>query len=48
VRALGPVAELTRSWRMLTTRQLKRTLRVSAFFKFMVQEVQALRPILTG
>ena len=48
VRVLGPVAELTRSWRMLTTRQLRRTPRVSAFFDFMVRELQTLRPILTG
>ena len=48
VRVLGPVAELTRSWRMLTTRQLRRTPRVSAFFGFMVQELQTLRLILTG
>ena len=48
VRVLGPVAELTRSWRMLTTRQLRRTPRVSAFFEFMAQEVQTLRPILAG
>ena len=48
VRVLGPVTELTRSWRMLTTRQLRRTPRVSAFFEFMVQELQTLRPILTG
>ena len=48
VRVLGPVAELTRSWRMLTTRQLRGTPRVSAFFGFMVREVQTLRPILTG
>jgi DNA-binding transcriptional LysR family regulator len=48
VRVLGPVKELTRSWRMLTTRQLRRTPRVSAFFEFMVQELATLRPILTG
>lgn len=48
VRVLGPVAELTRSWRMLTTRQLRRTPRVSAFFEFRAQEVQTLKPILTG
>ena len=48
VRVLGPVAELTRSWRMLTTRQLRRTPRVSAFFEFMAQELRTLRPILTG
>ena len=48
VRVLGPVPELTRQWRMLTTRQLRRTLRVSAFFAFMVSEIPTLRPILTG
>ncbi len=48
VRVMGPVPELTRSWRMLTTRQLRRTPRVSAFFDFMAQEVQTLGPILTG
>ena len=48
VRVLGPVTELTRSWRMLTTRQLRRTPRVSAFFEFMAEELATLRPILTG
>lgn len=48
VRVLGPVPELTRSWRMLTTRALRRTPRVSAFFEFMVAELATLRPILTG
>jgi DNA-binding transcriptional LysR family regulator len=48
VLVLGPIPELTRIWRILTTRQLRRTPRVSAFFEFMVDEVQALRPILTG
>ena len=48
VRVLGPVTALTRSWRMLTTRQLRRTPRVSAFFEFMAEELATLRPILTG
>ena len=48
VRVLGPIPELTRSWRMLTTRQLRRTPRVSAFFAFMTSELGALRAILTG
>lgn len=48
VRVWGPVTELTRSWRMLTTRQLRRTPRVAAFFAFMADEVGSLRPILTG
>ena len=47
VRVLGPVAELTRSWRILTTRELRRTPRVSAFFEFMAAEVALLRPILS-
>ena len=48
VRVLGPVPELTRIWRMLTTRQLRRTPRVAAFFAFMVAELATLRPILNG
>lgn len=48
VRVLGPVAELTRIWRILTLPQLRRLPRVAAFFDFMVAEVDALRPILTG
>lgn len=47
VRVLGPVPELTRSWRILTTRRLRRTPRVCAFFEFRVAEVATLRPILT-
>lgn len=48
VRVLGPIPELARSWRILTTKRLRRTPRVSAFFDFMASEVEALRPILTG
>lgn len=48
VRVLEPVAELTRIWRLLTTRELRRTPRVSAFFDFIVEEIETLRPILTG
>jgi len=48
VRVLGPVAELSRIWRLLTTRELRRTPRVSAFFDFIVEEIDTLRPILTG
>jgi molybdate transport repressor ModE-like protein len=47
VLVLGPVAELTRSWRILTTRELRRTPRVSAFFDFIAGETATLRPILT-
>ncbi len=48
VRVMGPVAELTRIWRLLTTRELRRTPRVAAFFDFIVDEIETLRPILTG
>jgi DNA-binding transcriptional LysR family regulator len=48
VRVLGPIPELSRIWRILTTKQLRRTPRVAAFFDFMLSEVDALRPILTG
>lgn len=48
VRVLGPIPELARAWRILTTKRLRRTPRVSAFFDFMASEVEALRPILTG
>jgi DNA-binding transcriptional LysR family regulator len=48
VRVFGPVNELTRIWRMLTTPELRRTPRVSAFFDFIVEEMGTLRPILTG
>lgn len=48
VRVLGPVADLTRIWRLLTTRELRRTPRVSAFFDFIVEEIESLRPIITG
>jgi DNA-binding transcriptional LysR family regulator len=48
VRVLGPIPELARIWRMLAHRDVRRTPRVSAFFDFMVAEVEALKPILTG
>lgn len=48
VRVLGPIPELTRIWRVLTTPELRRTPRVAALFDFIVDEVEALRPILTG
>ena len=48
VRVLGPIPELTRIWRILTTPELRRTPRVSAFFDFIVEELAALRSILTG
>jgi DNA-binding transcriptional LysR family regulator len=48
VRVLGPVPELARIWRLLTHPDLRRTPRVSAFFDFISEEIEALRPILTG
>lgn len=48
VRLFGPVPELTRVWRILTTRALRKTPRVDAFFRFIASETETLRPILTG
>ncbi len=48
VQVIGPVPELTRIWRMLTTPELRRTPRVAAFFDFIVSEIETLRPIITG
>jgi DNA-binding transcriptional LysR family regulator len=48
VRVLGPIPELARIWRLLTPPDLRHTPRVSAFFDFIVEEIEALRPILTG
>jgi DNA-binding transcriptional LysR family regulator len=48
VRVLDPIPELKRIWRILTTPELRRTPRVAAFFDFIVEEVETLRPILTG
>jgi DNA-binding transcriptional LysR family regulator len=48
VRVLGPIAELARSWRLLTHPDLRRTQRVAAFFDFIIEEREALKSILTG
>lgn len=48
VRVLEPIPELTRIWRVLTRPDLRHTPRVAAFFDFIVSEIDALRPILTG
>lgn len=48
VRLLGPVPELSRSWRLLAHPDVRRTPRVSAFFDFIVGEREALKSILTG
>jgi DNA-binding transcriptional LysR family regulator len=48
VRVLGPVAELTRIWRVLTSPEKRHSPHVAAFFDYVVEEVEALRPVLTG
>jgi DNA-binding transcriptional LysR family regulator len=48
VRVLGPIPALTRIWRLLTTPALRGTPRVSVFFDFVVDELDALRPVITG
>ncbi|MEP7100881.1 MAG: LysR family transcriptional regulator [Burkholderiales bacterium] len=48
VRVIEPVAELTRIWRVLTTPELRHTPRIAAFFDFIVDEIDTLRPIITG
>lgn len=48
VRVTGPIPELTRIWRVLTTAELRKQARVAALFDHLVAEAEALRPILTG
>lgn len=48
IRVFGPVPELARIWRVLTTPELRRVPRVAALFEFLVDEIDALRPIITG
>lgn len=47
-RVLGPIDELTRIWRVLVAPDKRRTPRVAAFFDFVVDEVEALRTVLSG
>lgn len=48
LRLFGPVAALTRAWRILAHPDQRHTPRVEAFFRFIATEGDALRPILTG
>lgn len=48
VQVLGPIADLTRSWRLLTHPDLRRTPRISAFFDFIDEERPVLKSIFTG
>lgn len=45
---MGPIPELTRSWRMLAHPDLRRTPRVAALFEFIVDESALLKSIFTG
>ena len=47
-RLFGPVDALTRIWRVLVAPEQRHRPRVAAFFDFVVDEIDALRPILTG
>jgi DNA-binding transcriptional LysR family regulator len=48
VQVIPPVAEMQRSWRLLTHPDLRHTPRISTFFDFINDELEALRPILSG
>ncbi len=48
VRVLGPIPELTRSWRLLTHPDIRRVPRIAAFFDYIVEQRDALKSILTG
>ncbi len=48
IRVLGPIPELTRAWRILAHPDQRHTRRITAFFDFVLREIDALRPILTG
>jgi molybdate transport repressor ModE-like protein len=48
VRLFGPVAALTRDWRVLAHPDQRQTPRIEAFFRFILSETAALHPILTG
>lgn len=48
VRVLGPIPELARIWRLLAHPSVRHAPRVSAFFDFIDEEIEALKPIFTG
>ena len=48
VKIMGPIPELTRSWRILTHPDLRHTPRISAFFDFIVEQRALMKPIFTG
>lgn len=48
VRVLGPVPDLTTGFYLLMHREMRRAPRVRALFVFIIENLAALRPILTG
>ena len=46
VRVLGPIAELSRSWRLLTHPDLRHVPRIAAFFDFILSERELVKSIL--
>ncbi len=48
VQVLPPVPELSRGWYLLTHPDLRRTPRIAAFFDFVVENLDVVRPILMG
>ena len=46
VRVLGPIPELSRSWRLLTHPDMRRVPRIAAFFDFILAERELVRSIL--
>lgn len=48
VRVLGPIPDLTRSWRLLAHPDVRRMPRIAAFFDFIADERDAMKSIFTG
>ncbi len=48
IRLFGPVAALTRAWRILAHPDQRHTPRIEVFFRFILSHTDALQPILTG
>jgi DNA-binding transcriptional LysR family regulator len=48
IRVLGPVPELTRAWRILCHPDQRHAPRIEALFAFIISEIEALKPVLTG
>lgn len=48
VQVLPPVKDLERGWYLLTRADLRQTPRIRAFFDFIIEKLEIVRPILTG